>query len=721
MHFKREPGYRPGPCRECGSGSCNAPAGKQAPKPEFIMRQTPLALALGVVFIASAHAETLPVFVGETIVVTPSRYPQSLSGQTASTTVITRQDIANSPQTTLPEILAQQAGIGMRDLYGNNAAAGTVDMRGFGATAGQNTLFLLDGRRLNDIDLSAIDWSALPLSAIERIEIVRGGSSVLHGAGAVAGVINIITRSPLGLPDQASGKVQLGSFNTQDYQVSGNLSGEAAGIRIAADHYRSDGWRDNNENTQSSLNGDARWTHGLGELVFKFGGSTQDLRLPGARLVEPDIGLNELETNPTGTSTPLDWAKREGYQAGLNGRFVFGRNEVMLDLDYRNKEQQSYFDFGGFPDYRDADLDMWSFSPRIRLPFETGGIAHSLILGTDFQWWDYRLLASNAEANIGTPINRVTADQNSTGLYVRDDMQLSPATRLTLGGRYEWFDISADDHYEPAAPGAFFGSGALSGSQDETQYAWELGLNHRLNPQHALFARLARSFRFATVDEIYEYSPMFSHEFQFLEPQTSQDAQIGWEWGSGVNRLRTSAYYMEVDDEIHLDVYSTGVGNTNLPPLERYGFELEAQSRLSSVALRAAYTLAFAEFTDGTLNGVALDGKDVPLVPRNKLSLGAVWHINAQTRLAADANYVSSQRMDNDETNSFDQKIPAYILVDLKLMHQIGNWQLSAALNNLFDEDYYTYAVHSSFNADRFAAYPLPGRNGWVSVEYTFK
>ena len=111
----------------------------------------------------------------------------------------------------------------------------------------------------------------------------------------------------------------------------------------------------------------------------------------------------------------------------------------------------------------------------------------------------------------------------------------------------------------------------------------------------------------------------------------------------------------------------------------------------------------------------------MPLVPQNKLSLGAVWHVSEQTRLIADANYVSSQLMDNDETNSFEQQIPAYTLVDLKLIHQIGNWQLSAALNNLFDQDYYTYAVHSSFNADRFNAYPLPGRNGWVSVEYTFK
>src|SRR5204862_308149 len=122
----------------------------------------------------------------------------------------------------------------------------------------------------------------------------------------------------------------------------------------------------------------------------------------------------------------------------------------------------------------------------------------------DFQWWDYALRTSNAPANIGTPINHVTADQNTIGLYARDEVQLSPATRLALGGRYEWFDLGADDQFDPGAPGGSYGSGALPGNQDETQYALELGLNHRLTPQHALFARLARSFRFATVDEIYE-------------------------------------------------------------------------------------------------------------------------------------------------------------------------------------------------------------------------
>ena len=120
-------------------------------------------------------------------------------------------------------------------------------------------------------------------------------------------------------------------------------------------------------------------------------------------------------------------------------------------------------------------------------------------------------------------------------------------------------------------------------------------------------------------------------------------------------------------------------------------------------------------------HGVALDGNEVPLVPRHKLAIGAVWHLDGHTRLSADVQHVSRQRMENDEPNRFGQQIPAYTLVDLKLMRDIGNWRLAAALNNLLDENYYSYAVHSATNADRFNAYPLPGRNGWVSVEYAFK
>ena len=174
------------------------------------MRQTPLALALGAVFLSTAHAEALPEYTADTIVVTPSRFSEPDGVRAANVTVITRREIEDNPATTLPAILADYAGIAVRDLFGNQASNSTVDLRGFGAAAGQNTLVLVDGRRLNDIDLSGVVWSAIPLSAIERIEIVRGGASVLYGPGAVGGVVNIITRSPLGKPADASVAARVG-------------------------------------------------------------------------------------------------------------------------------------------------------------------------------------------------------------------------------------------------------------------------------------------------------------------------------------------------------------------------------------------------------------------------------------------------------------------------------------------------------------------------------
>ena len=77
--------------------------------------------------------------------------------------------------------------------------------------------------------------------------------------------------------------------------------------------------------------------------------------------------------------------------------------------------------------------------------------------------------------------------------------------------------------------------------------------------------------------------------------------------------------------------------------------------------------------------------------------------------------------MDNDEGNTLGVKIPAYTVTDLKLSHRQGDWTLSAAINNLFDRQYYNYAVRSQFVLDRYNAYPLPERNASVTVEYVFR
>jgi iron complex outermembrane receptor protein len=118
--------------------------------------------------------------------------------------------------------------------------------------------------------------------------------------------------------------------------------------------------------------------------------------------------------------------------------------------------------------------------------------------------------------------------------------------------------------------------------------------------------------------------------------------------------------------------------------------------------------LAGGPFVIGS--NIPLAGKRVPLVPRHKLSLGAHWDLVPGTTLSAALTGASEQVLDNDEPNTLAHRIPSYYVVDLKLARTTSWGRVAAVLNNVFDEDYYTYAVRSQFVPDRFDVYPLPGR-----------
>ncbi len=106
---------------------------------------------------ALAQDNTQNVQVLPVLDVWASRTGAGITG--ASTSVITAEDIARSPGTTLQDLLAREVGVQTRSTSGGQNGAGTtVDLRGFGATASSNTLVLLNGRRLTDIDQSGIDF-----------------------------------------------------------------------------------------------------------------------------------------------------------------------------------------------------------------------------------------------------------------------------------------------------------------------------------------------------------------------------------------------------------------------------------------------------------------------------------------------------------------------------------------------------------------------------------
>ncbi|OGA04884.1 MAG: hypothetical protein A2W68_07655 [Betaproteobacteria bacterium RIFCSPLOWO2_02_64_14] len=675
------------------------------------------------------HAAERPVLMAEEVVVTATRFSDRYVDTPVNMTVISAEDIRQSSAKTVADILAEQAGIAIHDFFGNNAAATTIDLRGFGITGGQNTLILLDGRRVTDIDLSGVQWSAVPLNAVERIEIVRGGGAVLYGDGATAGVINIITRSPAKVGNGVTVQGRLGSYATREAQATANYFGERAGFNVSANNYESDGYRANNRNRQTNAQADLRWLGERTDLTLKIGADNQGIRLPGARTVQPSAGIDQLATDRRGTGTPLDYATRAGNRATLDWRRDAQWGEVHVGAGWRSKTQTSYFDFGGFPDYREVDLDVWSLTPRMRIAHRAFGGESTLVAGFDWYRWDYGLRRSNSPSNIGRPVNAVDASQENAAVYVHNTTRVSRALTLNAGLRAERLRIDATDRFDPTAPGGAFGSGALAAGQRESERAYELGARYQFLPELALIAKAGRSFRFANVDEVYETSPAFANQFQFLRPQTARSSELGIEQRAGATWLRAALFEIDIRDEIHLDAFTTGIGNTNLPRSRRRGLELEGTwSPLPALTLRGAYTYVDARFREGVLPGgfftqtnVVIAGKTVPLVPRHKLNLAASWAVAAGTRLNAALAYVGEQFMDNDEGNTLGVKIPAYTVLDLKLIHGRGPWRLAAAVNNATNERYHNYAVRSQFVPDRYNAYPLPERNFTLTLEYALR
>jgi iron complex outermembrane receptor protein len=178
----------------------------------------------------------------EEVVVTATRAEEEIEKISSNVTVITREEIRKSTATTVQDLLRNEEGLIIRDLYGTGTKS-TVDMRGFGR--GINTTVLIDGKKVNNIDLSGVDWNLIPLENVERIEIVRGGGSVLYGDNAIAGVINIITKKGRKLKPEIELDARIESYsgNKEHFTVRG--AAERLSYFLLLKRRETDGYRDN--------------------------------------------------------------------------------------------------------------------------------------------------------------------------------------------------------------------------------------------------------------------------------------------------------------------------------------------------------------------------------------------------------------------------------------------------------------------------------------------
>ena len=196
------------------------------------------AMSASIVYAADSNVADEPK-ASHTITVTATRTMEDIVKTPSAVSVVTDKDIEARRVDTVTDALQM-----LPDVYKSQKANGGLQIRGFDST---DTLVLLDGVPMNNTFNNGVDWEAIPVHSIERIELVRGPSSSLYGGKGVAGVINIQTKQQQpkksGKAIHWHGQVGYGSHGTLnnelgfDAQVSNRIT-----VGMSAEQRKTDGY-----------------------------------------------------------------------------------------------------------------------------------------------------------------------------------------------------------------------------------------------------------------------------------------------------------------------------------------------------------------------------------------------------------------------------------------------------------------------------------------------
>jgi len=638
----------------------------------------------------------------DTVVVTGTRTEQQIERIPANVTVIDQEDIENSNARNVVDLFRSEVGVNVRDLLGNGKTA-QVDMRGFGETGPYNSLVLVDGRRVNDIDLSGVDWTQIPLEQIERIEMVRGTGTVLYGDNAVGGVINIITKIP-SKELQYRAEAIAGSFGRNKEMVSISGGTDYVVASLSASYDSSNGYRDNSDYRTKDVGGKIVFD-ATENLSFNLSGSyhEDDYALPGP-LTESEYNADrEANMNPFDGATSEDYYLKTGFDWEL-GEY----GSVFMDFSYRNREHDSWFPdpTGMFPQASDLNVETWSITPRYVLNKNIFNHSNTFIAGVDLYWAEQEI---SSFGGFMIPLTTLTGtgdiERDSTGFYFNDEFSLFENFILSFGARHERvkYELSKRDlNPFPLAP--------LNETMTESETAYSAGLTFLYGEKSSAFIRTNRSFRFPLTDEVV-YIDWGSFR---ISANTDIKPQIGKHYELGVNHYftrnisgRLTFFHVDIENELFYNPAT--FENTNHPETSHHGIELGVNAEFfEMLTVFGNYTYESAEYEKDPFKG-----NKIPAVPEHKGNFGFRIHdVVPGLIFSADYGYVGSSYLISNQLNNF-RKLDHHYTIDARVSYEWKRLNAFFGVNNITNEEYSEYAVMDTFGTTR-NFYPAPERN-WVA------
>ena len=653
------------------------------------------AAATAACFALPVQAEVAPVAKEiPAVVVSATRTEQSTLTTPASITVISRQQIEDSGSRHIVEVLRGQGGVQINDLYGDGSRA-TVGMRGFAESAGSNTLVLIDGRRLNNPDISSPDLNSIALDDVERIEIVQGSAGVLFGDQAVGGVINIITRKPGAL--RHSLKVSAGSYNTVMFHgMTSQAMDNGVNYRVSFDARESDNYRQHNES--SYLNGFAKlgYDYSSGSVFAELQYVDDELNTPGA-LFADEVAADRKQVNPSFAS---DFSNAETTISRI-GLIQEMSSNWSFEGEVTNRKTDGVFRIsfaGGAPstDNYTQDRTITEFTPRF-IGFIPALNNTMLTIGADAVDSDYRL-----STTLGDQAN----DQSQRSIYAQAVVPATSLLDVTLGVRYARVENDISDGYT-------FVNETI---EDDVTVA-TFGMAYQASDDWRVLVRIDQNYRFAKVDEYANAQPFPAPPSTvILKTQEGLSLETGVEWVHGSNSAKFLVYQLDLDNELAFD--PVNFININLDETRRSGFIASGRWQSSKrMGLGASYTYTDAEVLSG-----AFTGKEIPFVAKHSALLSTDYVISGAWQVYGELVAISDRVFSGDFDNVLG-KLPGYGVVNLKAEYKVNDFTFSGRINNLLNKQYSDVGQlgFNPFPAASEAYYTSPEINFLLTAAWNFR
>ncbi|MGE6608307.1 TonB-dependent receptor domain-containing protein [Halomonas sp. NPDC076908] len=726
-------------------------------------RFTRTALASAVTFaVASAAVHAQENSQLSNMVVTAAGYEQSLNSAPASISVVTREELEQKQFSNIAEAIADVPGVDVRSGTGKTGGL-NISIRGMPSAY---TLILIDGRRQNasgDVTPNGFGETSTsfipPLSAIERIEVIRGPMSTLYGSDAMGGVVNIITRR---VSDAWAGSVSVentfqedrdaGNSSAINLYTSGPLVEDTVGLQLRGRLF------DRDSSERMIENGSGRDPRPSEARIYSIGGRLNvtpddtnefwlDLERSRQTYDNSDGRLGNLDTPARvfGYEDELRFNRDQvavGHTAQLStGTWESSVTHNTTETFGRTLPAGSAPDFGYEAEGGEARL-LENRDIVVDSKFVAPLGDHMVTVGG--QYIDSTLEDGAAGSE--------SFEQNSWALFAEDEWYLRDDLALTLGGRYEHHDAFGG-HFSPRG-----------------YLVWSANNNWTLK------GGISQGYKTPSLNDLHDGVNGFTAQGQSitigspdLEPEKSTNYELGAIYDNLAGfSLGATAFFNQFKDRIaNADdlancqfIDSNGntpnaglsnclsVGNftqqesfsqlTNIDRAETRGIELNTSYQIAPAwSIRGGYTYTDTEITSGENEGMVLTN-----VPNHKLTADLTWAINERWNTTLEGEYYSSRERfaaglpTSGETLSlYEQlgnKLDGYERFNLRSSYLVSdNVRLTGTIYNLFDKDFSSSDTFEH-NGETLRAYnftqtgrstdgvALDGRSFWVSATYEF-